>query len=127
MFGIESRIQIQNPAERNETNHSAAFNRVINSCWNFQASIADWTTNRWVTTFSDQAEKLLGYSSDEVGRAFDNNKDELERMVSKILFKGYIFKIRAKIENFGVNFCFVSSDADNLFSFGNSPSGYSTE
>ncbi|XP_037037026.1 replication protein A 70 kDa DNA-binding subunit [Bradysia coprophila] len=66
-----------------------------------QASIADWTTNRWVTIFSDQGEKLLGHSSDEVGRAFDNNKEELEEMVSKILFKGYIFKLRSKIENFG--------------------------
>lgn len=69
-----------------------------------QASIADWTTNRWATIFSDQAEKLLGLSSDEFGRAFDNNKDELEAMVSKVLFKSFIFKLRTKVENYGVWF-----------------------
>lgn len=66
-----------------------------------QASIADWTTNRWVTIFSDQGEKLLGHSSDEFGRAFDNNKEELEEMISKVLFKGFIFKLRSKVENYG--------------------------
>lgn len=65
------------------------------------ASIADWTTNRWATIFSDQAEKLLEHSSDEVGRAFDNNKDELEAMVAKVLFRSYIFKLRTKVESYG--------------------------
>lgn len=54
--------------------------------------------------FSDQGEKLLGQSSDEFGHAFDNNKDELEAMVSKVLFKSFIFKLRTKIENYGVWF-----------------------
>lgn len=67
-----------------------------------QASIADWTTNRWVSIFSDQGEKMLGQSSEDVGRAFDNNKDELESMVTKVLFKSFIFKLRTKVENYGV-------------------------
>lgn len=69
----------------------------------FQASIADWTTNRWVSIFSDQGEKMLGHSSAEVGQAAENNKDELEAMVSKSLFKSYIFKLRTKMENYGVS------------------------
>lgn len=70
-----------------------------------QVSLADWTTNRWVTIFSDQAEKLLEASSAEVGRASEKNDDELNTIISKVLFKTYNFKLRTKMERYGV--CFL--------------------
>ncbi|XP_055587325.1 replication protein A 70 kDa DNA-binding subunit-like [Uranotaenia lowii] len=60
--------------------------------------VGDWTSNRWMTVFSDLAEQLLGRTSQEVGEALDYNKEEAERIFNSISFKSYVFKLRTKVE-----------------------------
>lgn len=74
-------------------------------------SIGDWTSNRWVTCFSDLAEQLLGRSAQEIGDAMDNNPTEAEEIFSSINFHSYTFKLRSKVETYGV------SSIMNLFPF----------
>ncbi|XP_058813344.1 replication protein A 70 kDa DNA-binding subunit [Topomyia yanbarensis] len=63
--------------------------------------IGDWTSNRWVTIFTDLAEQMLGKTSQEIGDALDFNKDEAELIFSAISFKNYVFKLRTKVEFYG--------------------------
>ncbi|XP_075162697.1 replication protein A 70 [Haematobia irritans] len=64
-------------------------------------SIGDWTSNRWVTCFSDIGEQLLGRSAQEIGEAMENNPAEAEEIFTSINFHSYIFKLRSKVENYG--------------------------
>ncbi|XP_055586552.1 replication protein A 70 kDa DNA-binding subunit-like [Uranotaenia lowii] len=63
--------------------------------------IGDWTSNRWVTVFTDLAEQMLGKSSQEIGEALEYNKDEAERIFGSAGFKSYVFKLRTKVEFYG--------------------------
>lgn len=63
--------------------------------------VGDWTSNRWVTMFTDLAEQMLGKSSQEIGEALEYNKDAAEQIFSAINFKSYIFKLRTKVEFYG--------------------------
>ena len=38
----------------------------------YQANIADFSDNHWVTCFQDSAEQILGKKSDEIGHLKDN-------------------------------------------------------
>uniref|UniRef100_A0A1I8QBZ9 Replication protein A subunit n=1 Tax=Stomoxys calcitrans TaxID=35570 RepID=A0A1I8QBZ9_STOCA len=64
-------------------------------------SIGDWTSNRWVTCFSDIGEQLLGRSAQEIGEAMDNNPTEAEEIFNSINFHSFIFKLRSKVETYG--------------------------
>ncbi|XP_017485028.1 PREDICTED: replication protein A 70 kDa DNA-binding subunit [Rhagoletis zephyria] len=64
-------------------------------------SIGDWTSNRWVTCFSEVAEQMLKRSSQEIGELLENNPPEGEEVLSSINFTSYIFKLRSKMEMFG--------------------------
>lgn len=66
-------------------------------------SIGDWTSNRWVTCFSDLAEQLLGRSAQEIGDVMENNPTEAEEIFSSINFHSYMFKLRSKVETYGVS------------------------
>lgn len=67
----------------------------------FQASIADWTANRWGTMFADVAEKLLGRTSQEIGEIYEQNKEEGDAVLSASHFKRCLFKLRTKNEVYG--------------------------
>lgn len=67
-------------------------------------SIGDWTSNRWVTCFSDVGEQLLGRSAQEIGEAMDNNPTEAEEIFTSINFHSYVFKLRSKVETYGVSY-----------------------
>ncbi|XP_058976432.1 replication protein A 70 kDa DNA-binding subunit-like [Musca domestica] len=64
-------------------------------------SIGDWTSNRWVTCFSDMGEQLLGRSAQEIGEALENNPTEAEEIFTSINFHSYVFKLRSKVETYG--------------------------
>lgn len=66
-------------------------------------SIGDWHSNRWVTSFNEVAEQLLGKSALEVGTALDNDTDLAESILNSINFKSYVFKLRSKVEFYGVS------------------------
>lgn len=61
-------------------------------------SIADWTSNRWVTAFADTAETILGKTSQEVGEAIDSNRNEGDAVLTSAQFKSFLFKLRTKVE-----------------------------
>ncbi|XP_055630999.1 replication protein A 70 kDa DNA-binding subunit [Toxorhynchites rutilus septentrionalis] len=63
--------------------------------------IGDWTSNRWITVFTDLAEQMLGKSSQEIGESLEYNKEEAEKIFSTISFKSFIFKLRTKVETYG--------------------------
>lgn len=63
--------------------------------------MSDWSNNRWVTCFSDLAEQLLGDSSDSIGQALENNKDEAERIFARLSFRPLVLKMRIKQEYYG--------------------------
>jgi len=64
-------------------------------------SIGDWTSNRWVTCFSDIGEQLLGRSAQEIGEALEHNQNEAEEIFASINFNSYVFKLRSKVETYG--------------------------
>lgn len=63
--------------------------------------IGDWTSNRWVTIFTELAEQMLGKSSQEIGEALEFNKTDAEQIFSNIGFANFVFKLRTKVEFYG--------------------------
>ncbi|XP_049281805.1 replication protein A 70 kDa DNA-binding subunit [Anopheles funestus] len=63
--------------------------------------IGDWTSNRWVTVFTELAEEMLGKSSQEIGSSLEYQKEEAEKLFASISFKSFVFKLRTKVEYFG--------------------------
>lgn len=84
-------------------------------------SIGDWTSNRWATCFSDLAEQILGRSAQEIGEMLENNPTEAEEVFSAINFHTYLFKLRTKVETYGVSttacllLCCIRNLFDNIF------------
>ncbi|KAI8045324.1 replication protein A 70 kDa DNA-binding subunit [Drosophila gunungcola] len=64
-------------------------------------SIGDWTSNRWVSSFNEVGEQLLGHSSQEVGEALENDPAKAEQIFSALNFTSHIFKLRCKNEVYG--------------------------
>uniref|UniRef100_A0A182QCD7 Replication protein A subunit n=1 Tax=Anopheles farauti TaxID=69004 RepID=A0A182QCD7_9DIPT len=63
--------------------------------------IGDWTSNRWVTVFTELAEEMLGKSSQEIGSSLEFQKEDVEKIFGSISFKSFVFKLRTKVEYFG--------------------------
>lgn len=63
-------------------------------------SIADWSSNHWVTCFNELGEQLLQKTSQEIGQMLENEADP-STIFNTILFNSYIFKLRTKQETFG--------------------------
>ena len=65
--------------------------------------IGDWTSNRWVTFFSDIGEKTLNAKTDELAQLMQEDKTEFDSRIQDVLFKPRPFKFRAKVETYGVS------------------------
>ncbi|XP_053680234.1 replication protein A 70 kDa DNA-binding subunit [Anopheles nili] len=63
--------------------------------------IGDWTSNRWITVFTELAEEMFGKTSQEIGSSFEYQKQEAERFFGSFSFKSFVFKLRTKVEYFG--------------------------
>ncbi|KZC11216.1 Replication protein A 70 kDa DNA-binding subunit [Dufourea novaeangliae] len=63
-------------------------------------SLADWTDNQWATAFSDEAEKILGLSSQELGELQQSDNEAYLDKFGDATFTSFIFKIRVKLEVF---------------------------
>uniref|UniRef100_A0A182Y582 Replication protein A subunit n=1 Tax=Anopheles stephensi TaxID=30069 RepID=A0A182Y582_ANOST len=63
--------------------------------------IGDWTSNRWVTVFTELAEEMLGKTSQEIGSSLEYQKEEAEKLFTSISFKSFVFKLRTKVEYYG--------------------------
>jgi replication factor A1 len=62
--------------------------------------VGDWTSNRYVTVFNEEAEKLLGKPAQEIGEIMEHNKEESEKLFSEVIFRQKTFKLRTKIETY---------------------------
>ncbi|KAL7023570.1 hypothetical protein ACKWTF_012683 [Chironomus riparius] len=63
--------------------------------------IGDWTSNRWVTFFSELGEKILEKKTDEIAQLMEGDKKEAEAFIQSALFKPKIYKLRTKVETYG--------------------------
>ncbi|XP_076656555.1 replication protein A 70 [Halictus rubicundus] len=63
-------------------------------------SLADWTDNQWATAFSEEAEKILGVTAQELGELQENDNDAYLEKFGDATFKNFLFKMRAKLEVF---------------------------
>ncbi|XP_069686364.1 replication protein A 70 kDa DNA-binding subunit isoform X2 [Periplaneta americana] len=62
-------------------------------------SLGDFTGNQWITCFQDVAETLLGISAQELGDLL-NDAREFQQVFVNAVFKTYVFRLRAKMENY---------------------------
>uniref|UniRef100_A0A1B6CV81 Replication protein A subunit n=1 Tax=Clastoptera arizonana TaxID=38151 RepID=A0A1B6CV81_9HEMI len=69
--------------------------------WRLLVSVqlSDWTAGQWVTLFQETAEQLFGVTADEIGTRKEND-DRFNECFSNALFKDYVFRLRAKIEEY---------------------------
>ncbi|CAG9770947.1 unnamed protein product [Ceutorhynchus assimilis] len=63
-------------------------------------NVGDWSGNQWVSMFSDEAEKVIGMSAQEVGELGERDPDGLSKMMESLNFKEFILKCRAKMETY---------------------------
>lgn len=66
-------------------------------------NLADWTDNQWVSCFTTEAERVLGKTSEEVGKAYEESEDNVATICTQANFTEWIFKCRAKYETFNVS------------------------
>lgn len=52
--------------------------------------------------FNNEAEKVIGMTAQELGAHMENDKESVANILDKAHFKQFIFKCRAKIENYNV-------------------------
>lgn len=65
--------------------------------------VGDWTSNRWVTLFADVAEQILGKNGDEVAQLLEDDSENSEAYFNERQFRPMCFKLRTKIETYGVS------------------------
>ena len=57
--------------------------------------VGDWTSNRWITIFSETAEQLLGKSAQEVGELLEHDSaDVLFNSITLILIVAIAFLLK---------------------------------
>ncbi|KAJ8672835.1 hypothetical protein QAD02_004095 [Eretmocerus hayati] len=64
------------------------------------ANLVDWTGHQWATAFSEEAESLLGCTSQELGELKEKDNDAYMEKIGAATFKSYVFKLRLRLENF---------------------------
>ncbi|XP_063701558.1 replication protein A 70 kDa DNA-binding subunit [Culicoides brevitarsis] len=64
----------------------------------FNMLVGDWSSNRFVTVFTETGENMLNKASQEVGEAIDSGDTSILESVN---FKSFIFKMRSKVETYG--------------------------
>ncbi|BHF66814.1 60S acidic ribosomal protein P1 [Sparganum proliferum] len=65
------------------------------------AKISDFSGEQWITCFQDTAETLLGRTADDLGSMKDaQDETQLDSVFVSASFKSWIFRLRAKIDNF---------------------------
>lgn len=63
-------------------------------------NMADFSESTWATCFQEQAEMILGVSSEELGNMKSSNDPRYDEYFSECVFKEFNFKLRAKMETY---------------------------
>ena len=62
--------------------------------------MADSTDNQWFTCFQEQAEQILGYSSQELGQLFTQDPDRYGKVFQEATLKPFNFRLSCKADNY---------------------------
>ncbi len=62
--------------------------------------LSDCTSEKWVTLFQDQAEKLLSTTSQELGILQLNDQQDYQKVLASSDFKQFVFRIGTRTESF---------------------------
>lgn len=62
--------------------------------------VGDWSSNTYVTAFSEAGEQLFGKSAQEIGEILDSDQDAAEKFLAESAFKPKMFKMRTKVETY---------------------------
>jgi len=63
-------------------------------------NMGDFSDGVWVTCFQETAEKILGCSSEEVGKLSEEDEDRYNAVFARASFKSYAFRLRAKADTY---------------------------
>jgi len=63
-------------------------------------NMGDHSDSTWSNCFQETAEKLLGYSSEEIGNCFEGDEERYNAIFSEATFKTYMFRMRAKADTY---------------------------
>ena len=72
-------------------------------CFLPQINTADHSSSQWVTCFQDTAAEILGCSAQELGELRDQDSPDFNNVFQKANFKDFIFRVRAKMDNYNVS------------------------
>lgn len=84
----------------------AVFNKNLNFMLllsHVQINTADYSSSQWVTCFQDTAVEILGCSAQELGDLRDQDSPDYNNAFQRANFKDYIFRVRAKMDNYNVS------------------------
>ncbi len=70
----------------------------LNQRYMMSMTVADPTGQTWISTFNDDAAKLLGCTADEMYLIKESDEAEYQRRFDSVLFQQYTIKCRAKQE-----------------------------
>ncbi|KAI4484282.1 hypothetical protein M0804_007738 [Polistes exclamans] len=63
-------------------------------------NFCDWITCQWAVAFSEEAEKVLSITSQELGELEENDHEQYLEKFSDVSFKYFLVKMRMKLESF---------------------------
>ncbi len=69
-----------------------------NRKWIFSGTVADGTSNTWVSIFDEQAQQLLGTTADEMFSHYEQNQELYDSVFAKAAFSEWLFKCRVRKE-----------------------------
>ena len=62
--------------------------------------MADSTDNQWINCFQEQAEQILGYSSQEIGQMSIQDPDRFGKVFQEATLKPFNFRLSCKADNY---------------------------
>jgi len=65
-----------------------------------QLNMADATSNQWASCFQEQAEKILGIDSQDLGRLLETDEERYNAVFLENTFKTFNFRMRAKADTY---------------------------
>ncbi|XP_050420313.1 replication protein A 70 kDa DNA-binding subunit [Adelges cooleyi] len=64
------------------------------------AQLCDTTGSQWVTMFQEAGEGLLGVTTSEIGKLYEDSKEDYSDIFQKQMFKMFETRVRAKMETY---------------------------
>ena len=75
--------------------------------WILRCCISDSTGGSWASAFNEAGNALVGMKATEAEKLLEEQgPDEFEKIFNNAMWKNYVFKMRAKIDNYSVSFFF---------------------